>query len=114
MLNLDVPIRLQYLRHRLKSMEQKFRRGLITHYEFDDFKAVLEREEARPRRVQDQEPPTGAKSVRVPMDRVTELGLEHLQALDLGRKLEKAELFRMAVRRWALDEGWEPPEELEG
>ncbi len=114
MLNLDVPIRLQYLRRRLKSMEAQVRRGIITHYEFDDFKAELEREEARPRRVQAPEAPVGAKSVRVPMDRVTELGLEHLQTLDLGRKLEKAELFRVAVRRWALDEGGEPPEEWEG
>ncbi len=114
MLNLDVPIRLQYLRRRLKSMEAQVRRGLITYDEFDDFKAELEREEARPRRVQGPEAPVGAKSVRVPMDRVTELGLEHLQTLDLGRKLEKAELFRVAIRRWALDKGWEPPEELVG
>jgi hypothetical protein len=37
-----------------------------------------------------------------------------LRSLDLGRKLEKAELFRAALRRWALDAGWEPPAELEG
>ncbi len=48
------------------------------------------------------------------MDRVTELGLEYIQGLDLGRKLEKTELFRVAVRRWALEEGWEPGEEIVG
>ncbi len=114
MLKFDEPIRLQYLRRRLKRMEHKYRRGLITDQELGEVETDLEREEKRPRRAQNPEPPLGAKSVRVPMDRVTELGLEYLQELDLGRKLEKAELFRVAVRRWALEAGWEPPEELAG
>ncbi len=114
MLNLNEPIRLQYLRQRLEKMRRHYKIGLITGDEYDQIKDELRAEEARPRRIQDPDPPIGAKSVRVPMDRVTELGLEYLQGVDLGRKLEKAELFRVSIRRWALEAGWEPPEELEG
>jgi hypothetical protein len=112
MLPIDEPIRLQYQRRRWERMQRKFRRGLITQAELDQAEADLKRAEERPRRVQDPEPPLGVKSVRVPMDRITELGLEYLMGLDLGRNLEKTEMFRVAVRKWALDEGWEPPEEL--
>ena len=112
MLAIDEPARLQYQRRRLERAERKHRRGLITQAELDQVKADLAAVENQPRRRQDPEPPAGAKSVRIPMDRITELALEHLTAVDLGRKLEKAELFRSGVRRWALEEGWEPPEEL--
>ena len=114
MLRIDEPIRLQYLRRRLARLERKFRRGLIIEAELNQAQADVQREAERPRRIQDPEPPQGAQSVRVPMDRVTELGLDHLMGLDLGRKLEKAELLRVAVRRWAIEEGWVPPEALEG
>jgi hypothetical protein len=33
--------------------------------------------------------------------------------LNLDRKLEKAEMFRVAICRWAIKADWEPPEEPE-
>ncbi len=111
MLSVDEPVRLQYLRRRVARMEKNYRRGMVTERELNQVREALKREEEKPRRVQDPEPPVGAQSVRVQMDRVTELALEHLMNVDLGRKLEKAELFRVALRKWALARGWVPPEE---
>lgn len=97
-----------------RRQQHLYRRGLITEQELTQAQVKLQQIESRPSRVQELVPPHGPQSVRVPMDRMTELALEHLLKLDpadleLDRKLEKAELFRIAVCRWAISTDWEPP-----
>lgn len=101
-----------------RRQQYKYRRGLITEEELAQAQAKLQPGESRPSRVPALLPPHGPQSVRVPMDRMTELALEHLLTLgpaelNLDRKLEKAELFRVAVCRWAISTDWEPPPEEE-
>lgn len=107
-----------YYRKWFSRQKYMYRRGLITEDELDQARARFQKVEARPSRVQHFVPPEGPKSTRVPMDRMTELALEYLiqqdpADLELDRKLEKAEMFRVAICRWAIDVGWEPPMEEE-
>jgi multidrug resistance efflux pump len=99
-----------------RRQQLKYRRGLITEEELAQAQVRFQQVEGRRSRVQELTPPQGAQSVRVPMDRMTELALEHLMKLDpaeldLDRQLEKAELFRVALCRWAINTDWEPPVE---
>jgi hypothetical protein len=107
----------QYQRDWLRRQQYKFRRGLITEEELAQAQAALQQMKDKPSRVPDLIPPDGPQSVRIPMDRMTELALEYLMGLDpkelnLDRKLEKTEMFRVAICRWAIERDWNPPVEL--
>ncbi len=108
----------QYQRDWWEHMKYKCRRGIISHEELKEAKiAFKRRQESRPARLQTPTPAQGAQSVRIPMDRMTELAVEYLlsldpQDLDLDRRLEKAELFRVAICRWAIKYDWDPPDDI--